>query len=205
MTLHVMLDFIRLGDAALDEFSANVAAKMAANVAIFAAPPFPLTILVTGNTNFHNALLATTQGGTSATADKDAKRLVVENLLRQLAGYVQNIQGISLANALLSGFNANMSGPRASVTLIAPVIEGLTNPGSTQLGVKLKASPGATSYEFRIAVGAGAPVFAGVFSSTRGIVLLNLVPGTTYSVQARANGGNNTSGPWSDAVSHMCM
>ena len=76
--------------------------------------------------------------------------------------------------------------------------------GTTQLGIGLQGSPGATGYEFYGAVGAGASVFIGRSSSTRNIVLPGLVPGTLYAIQCRATGGHNQTGPWSDPVSHMC-
>ena len=44
---------------------------------------------------------------------------------------------------------------------------------------------------------------AGVFTKSRGVLLDNLTPGTTYDVQARAVGGATGYSDWSDPVSHM--
>jgi hypothetical protein len=203
MSIHISLAFAQLGDSALDEFASNIALKMVANVAIFATPPFPIGNLTTAQGNFHTSLAATTQGGTAATADKNAKRTILLNLLRQLAKYVEDLPGLTLTNALLSGFNASVSGVHTAVSLTVPVILGISNVGTGQLGIKLQGSAGATGYEFRVTVGAGAPVHAGNFSSTRNIVLTGLVTGANYAVQVRAMGGNNQISPWSDPVNHV--
>ncbi|HEU5122457.1 MAG TPA: fibronectin type III domain-containing protein [Verrucomicrobiae bacterium] len=46
---------------------------------------------------------------------------------------------------------------------------------------------------------------AGVFTQARKIVLTDLTPGTTYTIQARAIGGSTGSSDWSDPVSHMSL
>jgi hypothetical protein len=43
----------------------------------------------------------------------------------------------------------------------------------------------------------------GTFTQTRRILLENLTPDTTYTVQARAIGGLTGSSDWSDPVSRM--
>jgi hypothetical protein len=44
------------------------------------------------------------------------------------------------------------------------------------------------------------PVF---FTQARRIILDNLTPDTTYTVQARAIGGSTGSSDWNDPISHM--
>jgi hypothetical protein len=46
---------------------------------------------------------------------------------------------------------------------------------------------------------------AGVFTQARRMVLTNLIPGTTYTIQVRAVGGSTGHSDWSDPVSHMAM
>ena len=205
MSIHVIIDFGRQTDPQLDEFASNVAVKMAANAAIFVTPIIPLAALTAAQVAFHNSLLALTQGGTAATADKNAKRLFLENLLHQQGTYVQNIPVITEANMQLSGYATTTLGHHAAVTLGAPVILGFTNPGTTQLGLKLQGVPGATGYEFYGRVGGGPLVYLGRSSATHNIILPNLLPGTVYAVQARAVAGHNQTGPFSDPVSHMCQ
>ena len=204
MLFRVSLGFAQKNDGPLDEFASNVAVKMAANVAIFPTPPVTMASLTTAQVAFHNALAAKIQGGIQLTADKDAKRVTLTGLLRQLAFYVQSIPNLTPANALLSGFDIIVSGKRPPASLVAPSILNITNVGSGQLGIKLKGSPGARGYQFRVTVGSGTPQLAERFSSTRNIVLTGLLPGTTYSVQACADGGSNQMSDWSDPVSRMC-
>ena len=45
----------------------------------------------------------------------------------------------------------------------------------------------------------------GVFTYSRPILIENLTPGTTYTMQARAIGGSTGYSDWSDPVSHMAM
>ena len=204
MAIHVSLGFAQGGDTELDEFASNVVIKMGQNTAIFATPTVPLTTISAAQLAFHNAIAATKQGGSAAQADKAAKRTVLVNLLRTQAIYVQDLPGMTEANALLSGFGTSKLGKRAPVSLTVPIIQAITNVASTQLGIKLKGSRGATGYDIQISVDGGAPAFFGHFSSTRGIVLTGLKPGSTYAVQARARSGNNQASAWSDPVSHMC-
>jgi hypothetical protein len=65
-------------------------------------------------------------------------------------------------------------------------------------------SRGAKGYEFCYTIAGGKPVKCGTFSSTRNIVITDLVPGTVYSIQVRAFAGNNQFSDWSEAVTHMC-
>ena len=46
---------------------------------------------------------------------------------------------------------------------------------------------------------------AGVFTQARRVVLENLTPGTSYTLQARAIGGSTGYSDWSDPVSHMAL
>jgi hypothetical protein len=204
MLFHISLAFAQLPDNDLDEFASHVATQLAANVATFPAPTVSPAVLTTAQGNFHTAIAAASEGGKSLTAAKNAKRQIVIGLLRQLAAYVEGIPGITQANAELSGFETISATHHSATTPDVPIILALTNVGSGKLGVKLQGSAGARGYLFRVAVGSGAPVAAGNFSSTRNIVLLGLTPGTTYAVQACALGGGNLNSEWSAPVSCMC-
>ncbi len=48
------------------------------------------------------------------------------------------------------------------------------------------------------------PQAVGVFTQSR-MVIPDLIPGTTYTLQARAIGGSTGYSDWSDPVSHMSM
>lgn len=202
MLIHVLLDFAKKPDPELDEFAAGVFTKMTANSALFTSPPAALAALSPAQVNYHNAIVAL-GGGKGTTADKEAKAVIVIGYLRQLAAYVQAIPGITLENALKSGFDVIELGHTTPVTLTVPAILGITNVNSGQLGVKLQGVASATGYEFRLTIAGSAAVITQYFSSTRNIVLTGLTPGVTYSIQVRARGGNNAASDWSEAVTHM--
>ncbi|MBI3874524.1 MAG: hypothetical protein HY300_00835, partial [Verrucomicrobia bacterium] len=87
-TYHVSMSFSQLPDTGLDEFSTQVIDGLTGNAA-FTTPPVSMANLGTGRTNFVNAMAATAQGGTQATAAKTAARDTLLGLLRQEANYVQ--------------------------------------------------------------------------------------------------------------------
>ena len=204
MLFHISLAFAQLSDNDLDEKASHVATQMATNAATFTSPPVTPAVLTTAQGNFHTALAAASEGGTTLTAAKNAKREILIGLLRQLAAYIEAIPGITQATAELSGFDTVTGAHHAASTPAVPVILALSNVGSGHIGVKLKGSAGARGYEFRVSAGAGAPVSAGIFSSTRDIVLTGLTPGTTYAVQVRALGAGNHASEWSPATNFMC-
>ena len=203
MALHVSLAFARAKDSDLDEKASTVASQLDAHATLFPALPVMPAAIAAARTDFHDAIVATDQSGSAATADKNNKRATLVDALRQDGKHIENIPGLTLENALLSGYDVTETGHYPPVILIVPVILGITNVATGQLGIKLQGSPGALGYEFQVTVGTGAPVSAGFFSSTRGIVLVGLVTGTKYAVQVRARGGNNQFSDWSDPVSHV--
>jgi len=200
----ISLGFAKLADPDLDDFATNIAAKLTANATLFTGMTANVTALTTAQGNFHTSLAAAKGGGKAATADKNAKRAIVENLLRQLAFAVQSISTLSPNDAAKSGFGVVVAGAHAPVTVDVPVILDVSNVASTKLGLKIQAPKGFQTIEIRGQAGTNAPVLLGSFSSTRGMVLENLVPGTLYTLQARAGFGGKRFSDWSDPVAHMC-
>ena len=204
MLIHVKLDFVKKSHPKLDEFADGVSTKMLANATVFTNPPAALAALAPARLAFHTSIPLANGGGKQLNADMIAKREVVLGLLRTLAAYVQAIPGISLADALKSGFDVIELGSHTPVTLNVPAILSFTNVNHGQLGAKIKGVAGATGYEFQIVPVAGGAAITQSFSSTRNIVLTGLVAGTLYSIQVRARAGNNAASAWSEAVTHMC-
>lgn len=63
----------------------------------------------------------------------------------------------------------------------------------------------ARAYEVRISYGPNGWQSAGVFTQARRLILEDLTPGTTYTLQTRAIGGITGYSDWSDPVSHMAL
>lgn len=201
-TLHISLGFAELGNQPLDDFASNIILKMTGNAA-YPTPPVTMVDLTTAQGNFHASVSSSNSGGPMETAERNALRAVLIGDLRQLANYVEGKCGGNEAVALSSGFEVVMSHSSPQQPLATPVILSITNQVTTQLAIKIRAVDHARAYEFQVTVGAGAPVHAGTFPSTRNIALLNLIPGTIYAVQVRAVGGSTGFSNWSDPVSHM--
>ena len=141
-------------------------------------------------------------GGPPATAAKNEVREALVLLLRTEAFYVQNAMQNNLSTLLSSGFEA-ASTNKTQEPLPAPTVLKIDNEQSTQLVVQLKKVDNARAYEVQKMNGTGGWIAAGIFTRSRRIVVENLVPGSTYSLQARAIGGSTGYSPWSDPVSHM--
>ena len=206
--LRVYLGFTNAPDHTLEETTGGILDNLYGNPA-FPTPPVTQPALQAGLAAFTAAIAAQAQGGTAATAAKSNQRAALVDLLRQLAGYVQEKSGNNLATLLSSGFDA-VSTNRASVPLPRPAILSLDNGNSGQLLVKVTPIANAKCYEVRHAAVAagGAPgpwQSGGLFTNSRSMPLNGLTPGTNYTVQVRAIGGSTGYSDWSDPVSHMSL
>jgi hypothetical protein len=76
---------------------------------------------------------------------------------------------------------------------------------TTQLTVRLQPVANAHAYQVRVSANGTGNSWLPTVDSTqsRRVMLPNLTPGTTYTVQARAVGGSTGYSDWSDSVLHM--
>jgi hypothetical protein len=197
----ILFGFAQLPDADLSEFNNTVITSMTNN-ASFPKPAVTLAALTAAGAAFDAALAAAAQGGVQLTATKNAARDALIALLRQQASYVQSVANNDLTVILSSGFQVNNTNTAQS-PLDKPAIQAVENAASTQLLVRLSPIDNARAYEVRLSYGTSGWQGAGVFTQARRVVLQNLVPGTSYNIQARAVGGSTGYSDWSDPVSHM--
>jgi hypothetical protein len=187
----------------LDEFTGAVVAGLTGNPA-FTTPAVSIADLTAAQTAFEDAMTAMAQGGTQATADKNAKRDALVALLRTEAQYVQLNGKNDLPTLLSSGFQVNSTNTAQS-PLDTPSIVQITNEMSTQLVVRVQGVDNARAYEAQVKNGTGGFLPAGTFTQSRRMILTGLTPGQNYTVQVRAVGGSTGYSDWSDPVSHMAM
>lgn len=199
----VSLAFIKFADGDLPPFATGVIEHLTGN-ANFPNLTVPLVDLTAANANYVTKLAAMLDGNRKDTVAKNLARRTLLNLLRQEAAYVQSVAGENLEMLLSSGFQA-VSTNRAQIELPKPVIDRVENPASAQLALRLQPVPTARAYEVRLSYSGGNWQNGGVFTQARKIVLTDLTPGTTYTVQARAIGGSTGASDWSDPVSHMSL
>ena len=200
-TYRVSLNFTKLSDAELIDFTSAVILAINNNDA-FPTPAVPINTLSTKLELFQRVVADAALGGPQATAAKNEVREALVVLLRTEAFYVQNAMQNNLSTLLSSGFEA-ASTNKTQEPLPAPTVLKIDNEQSTQLVVQLKKIDNARAYEVQKMNGTGGWITAGIFTRSRRIVVENLVPGSTYSLQARAIGGSTGYSPWSDPVSHM--
>jgi hypothetical protein len=200
-TYHVSIAFAQLRDTDLLDFAGAVLAGLTDNP-IFPTPPVSLADLAETKTDFARALTAAATGGPQTTAAKNIVRATLGNMLRKEAYYVQSMMNNDLSVLLATGFQATSTN-RARSPLPTPSVVRIDNEQSTQLVIALTPIMNARAYEVQKMNGTGGWTMAGVFTKARRIVIKNLVPGSTYSVQARAVGGSTGYSGWSNPVSHM--
>ncbi len=200
-TYHVSIAFAQLRDTDLLDFAGAVLAGLTDNP-IFPTPPVSLADLAETKTDFARALTAAATGGPQTTAAKNIVRATLGDMLRKEAYYVQSMMNNDLSVLLATGFQATSTN-RARSPLPTPSVVRIDNEQSTQLVMALTPIMNARAYEVQKMNGTGGWTMAGVFTKARRIVIKNLVPGSTYSVQARAVGGRTGYSGWSNPVSHM--
>ena len=201
--IRVSLAFAKLSDADLAAFTQNIIDSLTGN-ASYPTPAVTVPDLTAGLTKFTDALAAAAQGGLQLTALKNVAREDLLALLRTEASYVQLTASDDLPKMLSSGYS-NISTTRTKIPLPKPDIAAIDNENSTELVVRITPVTNARAYEVQQRTGTGNWQTAGIYTQARRIVLENLAPGTTYTVQARAVGGTTGYSDWSDPVSHMAM
>ena len=201
--VRVSLSFASLPKDQLNSFAILAIVCLTKSSALFPNLPITVAALTLLQTAYQNAITAAAVGGQKETAVLLEARTDLVAALRQIASYIQSIPGITESQVLTSGFDVVVWNNQ-KIALVAPVVTGLDNSMTTQLGVYLQAATGAKAYQVQYCIGSGAWQEAGIWPNTKGIVILNLTPGTVYNVRVRAIGGSTQYSPWSPTVSTMC-
>jgi len=200
--VQLSLGFARLNKDEFNSFALLAIVCLGNNALLFPNLPVTLVALEALQTVYQDGMNAAALGGPPATqALKEAYADLIL-ALRQIAAYIQSLN-LTAAQVLLSGFDV-VTYSHNQITLIAPLIMGLDNSMTMQLGVNLQAVAGAKAYLVQNCTGTGAWVNAGIWPTTKGIVITGLLPGTLYGVRVGGVGGATQYGPWSATVSLMC-
>jgi hypothetical protein len=201
-SIRVALYFATFSDDLLNSFTILVITCLKTNP-LFPTLPVTIADLTALQAAFQDAIAAAEQGGPMATAAKNEARDVLVAALRQIAGYVQTLAvTMSLSQILSSGYDV-ASPNNAQTPLVQPLLNGLDNSMSAQLGVSLQPVANARAYQVQFCIGSGPWQEAGIFPSTKGIIIPGLTSATTYTVRARAIGGSTQYSPWSATMSLM--
>jgi hypothetical protein len=201
--IRAALTFAKLPDNTLITFARNVLTQLYAS-SMFTDPPVTASVLESAIADFTTAKAAQANGGKTATAEKNNRRVILLGHLRTLAPYVQRTSNNDLALLLSSGFDA-VSNNRARVTLSKPQIKRI-KPGMVgQSLVTLTTESTSRGSEVRVAPisedGTPGPFGPAVYStSSINILIEGLIPGVLYAYQGRNLGGATTYSDWSDIL-----
>jgi hypothetical protein len=187
----------------LNSFAILVIVCLTKSATLFPNLPITVAALTLLQTAYEAAITAAAVGGSKDTAVLLEARSDLVAPLRQIASYIQSIPGITESQVLTSGFDV-VVWSKNKITLVAPDGISLDNSISAQLGISLQAVAGTKAYHVQYCTGTGAWLDVGIWPNTKGIVILNLTPGTVYSVRICGIGGSTQYGPWSATVSLMC-
>jgi hypothetical protein len=195
--------FTTLPDNDLVGFTQVVIICLTGNAA-FTNLPVKLTDLSALEAAFQTSVNNMAQNTSSQlTALRDEARESLLDALRKTAAYVQSVALNSLSTLLSSGFQ-NVSAQSPSSPLAIPTILSVTNNGSQQVLLRLDPVTNAKSYQIQFSTDNGKTwTLGGAYPQARRILLTNLVPGTTYMIQAQAIGGSTGQSGWSTPVSIM--
>jgi hypothetical protein len=204
-TLRVLLSFggSKTPDNTLITFARNVL-KLIYAAAGFTAIPVTEADLLASIEGFADSKAAQPNGGKTATALKNQKRVHLVDLLKEIAAYVQVTSKNDLAMLLSSGFSA-ASTSRTRFPLSKPTILRVGNGMSGESLLTLSTEKNVRGCEIRVAEigpeGVAGEFRAVVFStSSRNISITGLTPGAQYSYQGRTLGGTTTYSDWSDPI-----
>jgi hypothetical protein len=203
-TNRIALYFATLPDNELNSFAILVIVCLKTNP-LFPTLPIAITVLAALQTAFQDACTAALNGGQVEIAARKEARIPLVIGLRQIAGYIQTLaQTLTVSEILSSGYDL-VSNNTAQSPLMQPLLTGLNNSMPGQLGVKLNPVANARAYQVQYCIGSGPWQEAGIFPSTKGIVITSLAAGTIYNVRVRAVGGSTQYSNWSAAMSLMAI
>ena len=191
-----MRDFFEYPGAKAVVFATNIGAS-------FDPTKFPgLTLTVDPKTitalaaDLSLKLGAQPTGGTIATQTMYKAFDALTEALNADANDLENVIGNDLEALLATGYlpvNTNRSqSPLDDTDIIS-----LLNNGTTQAVMQLLPVRNAKSYQTEISLDGGKTwLTAGISTKSRPIVLTGLIPGTVYTVRARAIGGSTGASDW---------
>jgi hypothetical protein len=174
---------------------------LADNVSVYATPSPTLASIQTALGNFSTAVAKAAVGGPADTSTKNNLRLILVDLMRQLASYVQVACKGDMTNLLLSGFPPQKSARQSIGPLPAPQNPTL-NHGPVSGSLYAQANPvfGAATYNWKLTPATGTPITAQ--STAANYTFTGLTPGMNYTVTVNAVGAAGTS-DWSNPASQF--
>jgi hypothetical protein len=193
----------RLPDLGLSAFSGAVIVGLTGNEDL-ADPPVKPTALATLKKTFDDAIIAASEGGALATAQKDAARAALISALNKDASYVDINCDEDVTILLSAGYEA-VSTNRAQTVLNPPEVTSANYGQAGEIKLRVKGDPNRRAVLGRCKTmdGDWGPVVT--FKNSRSILFDGLKAGTTYVMQLCGLGGSTGQSDWSEPVSKMAL
>lgn len=199
----VALSFAKKIDTDLLAFVRNVTALMTNNTQ-YPTPMPTLAVLTTSVNAFETGVHDALDGGKIAIATRNAARVELLALMRQLAAYVQASCNADLLALIGSGFDA-VRAPSPVGVLPAPQNPRLMLTGkSGELLFKFDRVNNANNYSVQTAPAATGPWEDDSLSTAARVLIGGLTPGETLWARACANGSAGAS-EWSTPTTAMAV
>ncbi len=199
----VALSFARKIDTDLIAFVRNVITLMTGNTR-YPAPTPALAVLTTSVNAFETAVHDALDGGKIAIATRNAARVELLALMRQLAAYVQASCNADLLALISSGFDA-VRAPSPVGVLPPPQNPRLSLTGkSGELMLKFDRVTNAANYSVQSAPAATGPWADEDISTATRVVIGGLTPGEVLWARACANGSAGAS-EWTAPTTAMAV
>lgn len=199
----VSLAFARKIDTDLIAFVRNVITLMTGNPS-YVTPLPPLATLTTSVNAFETTVHDALDGGKIAIATRNAARVELLSLVRQLAAYVQGNCGADLVTLIGSGFDA-VRAPSPVGILPPPANQRLsiTNK-SGELLFRFDKVFNAANYSIQTAADDTGPWKDEDLSTATRVTLTGLTPGKVYWARVCANGSQGPS-EWGGPATAMAV
>jgi len=173
-------------------FYRNISIQVA-DASLFPNLPIPLTTIKAVIDDFESALLAAKDGAHSAIAIRNDKEIVVDDLFRDLAAYVNMVASGDETIIIQSGFHAS----KQPTPHQKPEIAAYDGAHSGSVLLKIKAIEGAVAYIWQY-IQEASPNSASVWITVNTSTVANfqidhLIPGVTYSFRYASISSDGTS------------
>jgi Fibronectin type III domain len=199
--LQILRDFYQYSPDKAVTFGRNIATNL--DPTIYTSLPVPPDSIKTLSDDLSAKQAAIITGGSVELAARDTAFDALTAALDNDADAVEMVVKDNMEMLLATGY-LPASTNRTSSPLDDTAITGLFNNGTTQVLLRLQPVVNAKAYEVQTSTDGGKTwLEACVSTQARRIVLVNLVPGTTYLVRARAVGGSTGASNWTGPGSIM--
>ena len=202
MKNHILRNYSKKTDSALDDFTIHIADSLDGNTN-YATPAITPAVLRSKAAAFATAVAAAQDGSRQDTEHKNSLRDDLIATLDVEANYVELTAKNNREVMLSSGFDVASGNSPAPVPVGTTAILSVSNLATGKLEIELQVADNAWAYDLEVSSAPGVWVHNKTVTDPRDTVLEGLTPGTTYAIRARALGSKNQTSVWCEPVSHM--